>query len=52
MSAEEIYKALASASERTMKELHKLGLIEGMTQEELIALFDQCSRMPSMNWYH
>ena len=44
MSAEEIYKALASASERTMKELHKLGLIEGMTQEELIALFDQCSQ--------
>lgn len=43
MNAEEIYKALESASEETMEELRKLGLREDMSQEELIALFDQSS---------
>ena len=43
MNAEEIYKALESVSEVTMEELRKLGLREGMSQEELITLFDQSS---------
>ena len=43
MSAEEIYEALTKCSDATMKELNSAGLRDGLTQTELIQLFDFCS---------
>lgn len=43
MQADEIYEALQSASGQALAELSALGLRDGMTQEELLAVMDQAS---------
>ena len=43
MPADEIYKVIGEASKQTKVELDQLGIRPGMSQEELISLFDKTS---------